>query len=101
MEMSSDLRPSTGGAQKVIHLAARGSRGNRRGCHDLAQSGGCGQVAGVGELRGRAGRSGMFGLIPRNALAVGVAVDGIQVTLIFQLSIVTESDKTDIADVVN
>lgn len=42
-----------------------------------------------------------LGLIPRNALAVGVGVDGVRVTLVFQLSTLTESDETDITDMVD
>lgn len=42
-----------------------------------------------------------LGLIPQNALAVGAAVDGPRVTLLFQLSIVTVGDQADIADVVD
>ena len=42
-----------------------------------------------------------LGLIPRSALAVGVDVDGSRVSLVFQLSCITESDEADIADIVD
>ncbi|MCR1161696.1 hypothetical protein NEK97_09515 [Paenarthrobacter sp. UW852] len=43
----------------------------------------------------------MRGLIPKHALAVGVEIHGVKVKLRFQLSKVTEEDKTDMDDILS
>ena len=40
-----------------------------------------------------------LGLIPRSALAVGVRVDGLEVTLLFQLRGLTDADVADMQDI--
>ncbi|MEO3941716.1 hypothetical protein V3C41_11615 [Paenarthrobacter nicotinovorans] len=41
------------------------------------------------------------GQIPRHALAVGVEIHGVKIKLLFQLSQVTDEDKTDMEDILS